>query len=139
MGKAYRKNIKNQYGKPDVTARDTISLGGVVAPGTAALTDAQGISAQPAARAARLEGASIIISSGLATGSIGVALRVDGATAASGTLIVGGNLYLDLVLDKEDDEEITLATGDNVRVIYNATGVGGAPGLSARVYESLLE
>jgi len=140
MGRAYKKNIKNQYGKPDITAHDTLPLGATLAEGTASLTDAQGISVHPSVRGARLEGASVVISSGL-TGarSIGVSLTVNSATVASGTLSAGDN-YLDLILDKADDEEVTLSAGDNISLIYNAALLGSTgTTISGRVHKSLLE
>lgn len=141
MGNAYRQNIKNQYGKPDVTARDVIAVGVTVTDNSsAALTDAQGLAAHAAPRSARLEGAVVVSSSGLTAGTIGLALTVNGATVASGDLSTAGAAYLDLLLDKEALEQVSLDAGDSVRLIYAAAGLlGEAPTLSGRIHESLLE
>jgi hypothetical protein len=142
MGDAYRANWKNLTGKPDVTARETIEMGATVASGggSANLTDRQGISAQPAVRAARLEGASVVASSGLTAGTLSVALTVNNAVVASGDLTTGGVAYLDLILEKENQAAIALAAGATIRMLYNSVGLlGEAPTLSGRVHLSLLE
>ncbi len=145
MGRAYQKNLKNQYGKPDVTARDVIALS---ASGTAGvvgnqadilMTDTQGMSAIPVTRAARLEGASAHVSSGISAGTFSVALTQNGAVVASGD-VVAGTAYVDLPLKKEDLADVALAAGDTVSLIYTSSVLGSpTPKVSGRIHISLLE
>lgn len=145
MGNAYKQNIKNQYGKPDVTARDIMALS---ASGTAGvvgnqadilMTDTQGMSAIPVTRAGRLDGGCAHVSSGIAAGTFSVAITQNGAVVASGDVATGAS-YVDLPLKKEDLNHVDLSAGDTLSMKYTSSVLGSpTPKVSGRIHISLLE
>ena len=123
MSTAYRRNIKNQYGRPDIIGRDVIDFGASVGPGivwTTALTDRLGGTRYVAGTDCRLEGAHVSVGSGnLTLGRIGIQVLLDGTAVASGNLHVGGptgGVYLPL--PKETLQDVPVVSGQVLTANY---------------------
>jgi hypothetical protein len=124
MSLASRRNQKNLYAKPDVIGRDVVDLGAASADavaGTTSLTDRNGLAQYVAGADMRLEGAHLSVSSGvLNLGHIGVALALDGAPVASGSLVTGqGGKYLSL--QKGELQDVAVASGQILTATYDVT------------------
>ena len=142
MGRAYQKNMKNLLGRDDVTGKDILHLGsGVVlaAQAAARLSDSNNVDTYVMPRRARLEGVVANIQGlALTSGDISLELWAAGAIVGSGSF--GSNKYLQILLDKENNREVSLSTGD---VVFLNLGVdetlSSAQALSARIHLSMLE
>lgn len=124
MGIAYRKNLKNQYGRPDIIGREVVELGAssVQAPvGATALTDRLGASRWAAGANARLEGAHVSLGSGdLTLGRVGVEVLLDSTVVATGNLYAGGpDGAKYITLSKEKQEEVAVASGAVLTANYS--------------------
>lgn len=149
MGTAYRRNWKNIQGKEDITGHDVIAVGSgllSVAQGAARLADANGVNHYVQSRRARLEGLMANVNDPLASGSIGLELWAAGAVVATGQLDTSNASSLQLLLDKEESNEVTLASGDAVfllaaidETLGDAVGNPTVHNLSARIHLALLE
>jgi len=144
MGSAYKKNMKNILGNQDITGSDVLYLGDSALSGAAAaakLADPHGVTDYEMPRRARLEGVvANIQGTALSVGQVGLELWAAGAVVASGTLVSGGATTVQLLLDKENNNEVLLSAGD---IVFLNVGVdvtlSSAQALSARVHLSMLE
>ena len=145
MGSAYKKNMKNLLGKQDITGTDVLTVGtGVVLGAIAAtlLPDPYGVSVFTMPRAARLEGLVANLNGTALTGAerVGIELWAGGAVVGSGTLTATDPSVVSIILDKENGNEVKLATGDTVFVNHAADLVlSSAQTLSVRVHLAMLE
>lgn len=142
MGSAYKKNMKNILGNQDVTGQDVLHVGSgtlLLAQAPARLPDGFNVDTFIMPRAARLDGMVANLQGAvLSSGSVSLQLWAAGAIVGSGSF--GSNQYMNILLDKENNNEVKLAAGDVVylNVSLDAT-LSSSQGLSARVHLSMLE
>jgi len=114
MGREYRRNIKNQYGRPSVIGRDVWELSASVgqAPGGAAsMSDRLGSTTYLAGSDVRLLGVMVQATGTIGIGRIGVEVQLAGSTVASGNLYAGGPMSKYIKLAIETDEDVPVASG----------------------------
>lgn len=140
MGSAYKKNMKNLQGKQDITGRDVLSVGASVGPDVASASgalDAFSIGTYTLTRAARLEGLVADLGADISSGQIDIDLQVNSVSVGTASIT---ERSADLVLSKEDNQEVDLAAGDTVEVLYQVTSaLAGTQLLSVRVHLAMLE
>jgi hypothetical protein len=142
MGSAYKKNMKNILGRDDVTGHDVLHVGsGVVlaAQAAARLKDGNNVDTFIMPRRARLEGVVANLQGAtLTSGNIGLELWAGGVKVGSGSF--GSAKYLQILLDKENDNEILLSEGSVVFLNLGAdVSLSSAQGVSARIHLTMLE
>jgi len=141
MGSAYKKNMKNVLGNQDVTGHDVIHLGSGVVLGAhlpRRLNDGN-VDTYITSRRCRVEGVVANIQGAtLSTGDIGLELWAGGSIAGSGSF--GANQYMEILLDKENNNEVLLPAGSTIflNVGVDVT-LSSAQALSARVHLAMLE
>lgn len=138
MGNAYRKNWKHITGKPDITGYETLQLGAasITAAGSeTALPDAFGVATYVTPRAARLEGMNIDINgTAISSGSVTFRLRVNGIAVGTLTTNSAAPSGGQIVLAKENLEDVLLVPGDIVQATRQVTvTLSSAQAVSARV------
>ena len=144
MGSAYRKNMKNLQGKQDITGVEVLTVGtGVVSDALAAtlLPDPFGVSVFTMPRQARLDGLVANINGAtLTSGNIGIQLTAGGAVVGSGNLNAANPSVLQILLDKENSNEISLVADDTVFVNLGVDAtLSSAQTLSVRIHLTMLE
>lgn len=144
MGTAYRRNWKNLTGKDDVTGHEVLSvgIGSLSTAGSATPTpDAFGVTTFTMPRAARLEGLTAYLSgTTLVSGSLTVDLLVNAQIVGTATLDATSPASAQVLLKKEDGNELTLASGDVVGVQHTVvSNLSSTQVLSAKVHLAMLE
>ena len=142
MGSAWKKNMKNLQGKDDITGYDVLHVGSGNVLGASApvrLIDGNTVSTYVMPRRARLDGVvANIQGAALSTGDIGLELWAGGAVVGSGSF--GASQTMQILLDKENGNEVKLVAGD---VVFLNVGVdvvlSDVQALSARIHLSMLE
>lgn len=122
MGEAYRRNVKNLYGRPDIIGRDVWEVGGSFgqAPvGATSLTDRFSEDTYLAGAAMRLEGAMIQATGTLGAGRIGVEIKNGASVVGSGNLYASGPQSKYISFPKEDGLDVPVASGDALTVNYS--------------------
>jgi len=114
MGRDYRRNIKNQYGRPAVIGQDVVELTASVgqAPGGAApLSDSLGAASYVSPSDARLLGVVIQATGTLGLGRLGVEVLLAGSVVASGNLYAGGPSSKYIKLAIKSNEDVAVGSG----------------------------
>lgn len=141
MGSAYKKNMKNVLGKQDITGTEVVHLGvsdvqtGVA--GASGLLDSFGVGTTTLGRNARLDGLTVDVSPALSSGELEIDLLVNAVSVGKAT-VTGASAQL--ILDKENGNEIKLVAGDAITATYQATStLSDITDVSARIHIALLE
>ncbi len=141
MGSAWKKNMKNLQGKQDVTGHEVLHVGAAnVATGTAGpvtTADTFGIIIHTATRNSRLEGCVVDVNPVLSSGELELDLLVNGVSVGVVSVTNAGGQIL---LDKENGNEVQLVAGDSVQLTYEVLSTLSAiTDIGARIHIALLE
>ncbi len=141
MGSAWKKNMKNLQGKQDVTGHDVLHVGVAnIATGTGgAITTADtfGIIIHTVTRNARLEGCVADVNPVLSSGELELDLLVNGVSVGS---VVVTNAGAQILLDKENGNEVQLVAGDSIQLTYQVlVTLSAITDLGVRIHLALLE
>jgi shikimate 5-dehydrogenase len=141
MGSAYKKNMKNVLGKEDITGTEVLHVGAAnVAVTIAAAVDAAdafGVATHTLTRRARLDGLMVDVSPALSSGELEIDLLVNAVSVGTAT-VTGSSAQL--LLDKENGNEVKLVAGDTVKATLEVVDTLSAiTDVSVRVHLVLLE
>jgi len=141
MGSAYKKNMKNLQGKEDITGTEVLHLGvsnvqtGVA--GASGVLDTFGVGTHTLTRRGRLDGVVVDVSPALSAGELEVVLLVNAASVGAAS-VTGASAQL--LLDKENSNEVKLVAGDTISATYQAKStLSDITNVSVRVHLVLLE
>jgi hypothetical protein len=143
MGNEYRQNYKNLVGRPNIIGRDVWEVTGSVGLAIAAgvpLTDSLGGGSYVAGADARLDGVMIQATGVLGLGRIGVDVKLDGLTVASGHLYAGGPAAQYIPLSVSSLEDVPVASGQTLTANVSVEqGLDAGQAVRAALSITLLE